>query len=250
MKRWGLVLGSIVVAGSITAACTSKTIAAAGPTPAAGSSASSSPVAIAAAAAKPAPSTITVVGVGTTYAQPDSVDAEFTLNVQRDTASAALSKMKNELASLTQALGNAGVNGSDVAVDTGNFNNSSSPGQINYSFSQSVHAELGRVSGAANIISKIAAAIGTYLQNVNLTYGADQSAALLTGARTTAMADAKARALALAKLAGRSLGQIQSISETVTSTGGQQYGYYGGSGGNPLPSLSYALNVTVVYALH
>jgi uncharacterized protein YggE len=245
MKRLGVSIGIAILACSFAAACTSKKVAAAVSTQVL-TPVAVTPAAVSTVISQPAKavSTITVIGVGTTYAQPDSADAEFGLAVQRGTAAAALNKMKSEVATLTQVLYGAGVRSSDIAPDTSTLNNSANLPVV-YTVGNNVHVEIDDPASVPGIVAKAAAALGTYLQNVNVTYGHDQSARLLSGARTTAMSDAKARALALAKMTGRSLGTIQSVSEAVTP-GTQQGGYYGG----PAPqSLSYTVSVTLVYVL-
>ncbi|HEV2348137.1 MAG TPA: SIMPL domain-containing protein [Actinocrinis sp.] len=162
---------------------------------------------------------ITVTGVGTVNGTPDTLTLDLTVTQTRGDVSSALSAADNSMNAVDTALGAKGVASADLKTSGAQVQpNYSSSGSINgYTASESLTATLRDLKTAGSAINAAADAGGnaTRIDGVSLDIEHDNS--LMTQARTTAFADAKAKAQQYAGAAGESLGKPTQVTETVNS---------------------------------
>lgn len=158
-------------------------------------------------------STITVTGNGTAKAVPDQASFDFGVQTQATTASAALSQNADQARAIVDALKKAGVDPSQIqTTEVSLWPQTASGGTqiVGYQASNSVQATVPIASAGATVD----AAVGAGANNVdgpNLSVS-DQSATY-ADALKQALADAKAKAQAIAAASGLTLGAVQTVSE-------------------------------------
>ena len=113
-----------------------------------------------------------------------------------------------------QGVAKKNVQTTDLSLDRHYDNNGNVTG---YDAGETVRAKISPLSHAGRTISSAATSAGNDVAVGQLSFDVANDASLLTEARANAFADAKSRAQQYADLAGRSLGRVQKISETVQS---------------------------------
>jgi uncharacterized protein YggE len=171
----------------------------------------------AAAATGTSADTVTVTGVGTADGAPDTLSAEFTVQVTRSSVQAALDAQSAAARRLFSSLQRAGVKRTDMQTADLQLNRHyDNHGTVTgYDASQTVRAKVSPLSHAGRTISAGARSSGNDVTVGQLTFDVVNDKSLLTQARANAYSDARDRAEQYASLAGRSLGPVQKISETV-----------------------------------
>jgi uncharacterized protein YggE len=165
---------------------------------------------------------VQVQGVGTTTGTPDVL--RVTIGVETGAAGVgeALDAASGAARRVLGALHDAGVDDSDVRTANvhvspqydGNGTNISG-----YLAGQDLAVTLHDVSTAGATISAAVGAGGDAARLQGISYAIDDDAALRATAREQAFADARATAEQYARLAGRTLGAVVLVQETVTSSG-------------------------------
>lgn len=125
---------------------------------------------------------------------------------------------------------------------------------VKYRVSNSVEVTIRDVSKASGVLQ---AAVDAGANNVwSVSFGIDETKALEAAAREKAVADAKARAEALAKLAGLELGPVISVSEVIGRGPGPMPMFASaeakwGGGGPPLApgEVTYSTSIEVVFGI-
>lgn len=189
---------------------------------AAGVSAGGASIASASPVAGPTgrPDTITVTGTGTASGTPDELQVSLEASATATAVSDALDQASQAMTQIKGALTQDGVAGTDLqTTDMSVQPQYDQQGKITgYNVSESLTAELHGIDKAGQEISDAVHAGGNAARvdtvQLDLT---DQSAKLLASARSQAIADAKARASQYAQAAGRSLGQVLTITENSAS---------------------------------
>jgi uncharacterized protein YggE len=162
-------------------------------------------------------SAITVSGMGTVTTTPDRADFGFGATTHGSTAAQVMSANAAEMTRVIAALKAAGVPG--AAIQTSSI--SLSPvtndggGIVGYTASNSVTVTLSALGSAGKVVDAAVAAGANEVDGPNLT-AADQSS-LYRSALTAAVADARAKAQALAAAGGVHVGAVQSIQENDSS---------------------------------
>jgi uncharacterized protein YggE len=153
--------------------------------------------------------TLVVTGEGSVEAAPDEASFSFGVETRGATAKAALSANGAEIRNVLAALRNAGAR--DLATQYISVWPLSENGSVSgYTASNSVSATIG-IDRAGELIDAATAAGANNLSGPTMSQSdADR---VYRRALAAAIADARARAGALAKAAGRSLGGIAKISE-------------------------------------
>jgi uncharacterized protein YggE len=162
----------------------------------------------------PTPHQITVQGVGSVDAIPDQVAFSFGVQTSAKTASAALAANAEAATKLIAALKAAGIPAKSLQTQQVSLSQRvSDDGQtvVGYNASSAVTATIASIDKAGAIVDAAVAAGATSVDGPSLTVSNAQ--ALERKALAGAVADAKARAQALADAAGLSLGSIVAISE-------------------------------------
>lgn len=174
------------------------------------------PAPAAAATTRPVSDTVTVSGIGTADGAPDTLTVDFTVHAAyadvQTTLDAVATRARNVLAALHAAgVKEHNLRTSDLQLGR-NYNRYGTP--IGYQSSETVEARITPLADAGRTIAAAAHATD-HVDIGNLNFDIAHDDTLLHQARTNAFADARQRAEQYAALAGRHLGQVQSIHETV-----------------------------------
>jgi uncharacterized protein YggE len=201
---------------------------------------------------------ITATGTGKVAASPDEADMSFGVSRTSSSAKDALAQVSSIAAKITSALVKAGIAGVDIQTASLNvypsYDNSPKPAITGYQASLTVEAKVRDITTLGDVIS---AANGAGADNINgPTFTISEDSTYRPAAIDKAVADARKSAEAMAKAAGKSVGDVISISETSVSTPGPLFDSAVASGkaaGVPVPispgQLDVTANVTVVFAL-
>jgi hypothetical protein len=165
-------------------------------------------------AADTTPGSITVVGTGTATATPDRASFSFGTVSQAKTASAALATSSQSVAQVVAALKKAGVAAADLqTADVSLSPRFDDKGEtiLGYTASNTVTAVVRRLGQAGPIVDAAVAAGANQITGPSLV-ASDQAAAYRDALRA-AVADARAKAQALAAASGLTTTGITSITE-------------------------------------
>jgi hypothetical protein len=166
------------------------------------------------AAADTAPGGVTVVGTGSTRVTPDRASFAFGTVSQASTAAAALDAGTAAVNRVIAALQRAGVAKADLQTSEVSVSarwNETGDAIVGYTASNTVTATVRKLGDAGDVIDAAVAAGANQVWGPNL-LASDQSAAY-RDALKAAVADARAKAQALAAASGVTTGAITSISE-------------------------------------
>ena len=245
MKRQVHIFALVAVLGLVLAACAAPIV------PASNNAATGDPVRV-----------ISVSGGGTAYGAPDIATAQIGAQTRNADPSAAVNENNTKMAAIIAALKALGVAEKDI--QTTNF---SVYAQQDYhpQTGESLESITYVVDNAVNITVRDRSKLGDVLTatvdaGANSIYGVSFSVADKTAleaqAREAAMNDARTRAEQLAKAAGVSVGEVMSISESVS---GPQPIFYGrevamaadGSSSVPVEGgeVSVQIQVSVTYSI-
>lgn len=215
----------------------------------------------AAAATPTANDVVTVSGVGVVQGVPDTLDATFDVHVTRSSVQSTLDAEATSVHRVVNALASAGISGRAVQTTSlqlsQHYDNHGQPS--GYEANETVTAKISPLHNAGRVISAGATASGDDVSVDGLTFDIADDHALLTQARGKAFGDARDRAQQYAGLANRSLGDVVSISEKVTTQEPVRGAYLdvlraGASGAKAVPirpgEQPVTVNVTVTWRLH
>ncbi len=161
---------------------------------------------------------ITVVGTGEAKATPDRATVQLGVQSEAATAREALTANSTSMTGLIEQLTQLGIAASDI--QTSNFNISptySDDGRTvsGYQVTNMVSVIIRDVGAAGDLLDKVVSAGANAVYGIG--FSIDNPQALQAAARDAAIADARARAQAMATAAGGSVGQILTLSETIDS---------------------------------
>lgn len=181
--------------------------------------ASAAPVATPAGSPPPG---ITVTGHAEVEGTPDTLRLDIGVSVTEPTVDAAMDKANAASIAVQQALRDNGVAEKDlqttnVSVQPEYDWSGNTQRLRGYSVSQSLRATLRDIDSAGAVISAATTAGGDNTIINGLSFDLEDNASLLESARERAIADARQRAEQYASAAGRSVGQIVGITESVAS---------------------------------
>jgi uncharacterized protein YggE len=227
--------------------------------PSVAGAATTSSVRTATGTANPADTGITVTGTGKVTGTPDTLRISLTVSATSPDVDTALSQANTSAKAVQVALLAKGVATKDLQTSNVSIQPSyTSKGQPNgYVVTESLTAALRDLTKAGTTISAAVSAGGDAVRIDGVSFSLEDTSGLIAGARTGAVDDAKAKAEQYAKAAGKSLGEVQSISEIV-STPNPVYADRGlanaaAAGSTAVPvqagSQDVTVQVTVVYAM-
>jgi uncharacterized protein YggE len=174
-----------------------------------------------AVAADPPPSTngVVVDGVGKVSGTPDVLRVTMGVSVRRADVSKALNAANSAEDKLRKALLGNGVAKADLQTsDVSVFPSYDNHGHRNgYAVNETVTAKLRDLAKAGSVMSKAISAAGNDAVLQGVSFSLEDNKALLTQARDAAYADARDKAEQYAKLAGRSLGKVELVTETTSA---------------------------------
>jgi uncharacterized protein YggE len=203
---------------------------------------------------------ITVSATGTVTGTPDTIRTTFSVNVTSGTLNGAMSSANAAAARVQKALRAHGV--ADKDLQTSNVSLYSylshpkgGPTTRHFVMSESLTVTLRSIDKASAAIQAAIDAGGSTVSLDGLSLDLTDDSALLTAARKAAFDSAKGKATQYAGLAGRPLGAVTGITETVDNPGVVQTlrGDFAAASTAPLPiargSEDVGVTVTVVFAL-
>jgi len=204
---------------------------------------------------------ITVVGSGTASGVPNVAYVTVGVETQSDSVQQAVDDNGTKMAALLDSLKALGI--ADKDIRTTNYslftqrpseigpNGTTNTGPIVYHVTNQANLTIRDVSKLGDVLDKAVAAGANNIYGVS--FGVDDPSQLQADARAKAMTDAKARAESLAKLAGVTLGDVESITENATVSGPILASAAAGLGGGGTPiqpgQLDVSVSVQVTYAI-
>lgn len=171
----------------------------------------------------PGPS-ITVDGVGHIAGTPNVLKLDLGVEGRADSVSAALGAASGALTKVRDSLRAHGVAAADLQTSQlsvhADYDHPDGRQVLRgYVAAESLTARLRKLSTAGRTITDAVAAGGSAVRINGITLDIDSDAALVAQARVRAFAAARAKAEQYAKAAGRPLGAVTNVSETVTPAG-------------------------------
>ncbi len=208
----------------------------------------------------PGPGQVTVTGTGSVRGTPDTVLLEIGVAVTRRDVSAALRAASDRVDALDAALRGQGVAERDVQTAgltvSPSFDRRGRPS--GYEVTEALTAELRDLGRAGAAVAAAVAAAGNDARVEGLTPELQDAGGPLAKARDAAFTDARAKAEQYARLAGRALGRVTSVTEKVQAVDGAPTGLRttaaaAGTPGGAVPvspgSTPVEVGVTVVFSL-
>jgi hypothetical protein len=180
---------------------------------------------------------ITVSGTGTVTGTPDVLTLDVSVHRTDADASSALSDASATMNRVRTSLRNNGVTAADLATSgltlQPDYRSDGSRQVIDgYSATESLTAKLRDLHRAGHAITAASTAGGNAVAIDGVSFQLADDKALLASARTAAFADAKAKAAQYATAAGRTLGPVTRITESVDTP-------------NPIPAERSAAGASV-----
>jgi uncharacterized protein YggE len=180
-----------------------------------------------AAPGDPTAHTVTVAGTGRVVGDPDVLRLDLGVQRTGDNVNAALNAANGDIRRIKEALKRHDVADKDIQTSQLSINphyedNGRTSVVKGYDVFQSLTVKLRKLSDAGSAISDAAEAGGNNTRINGVSFDIEDNAGMLKQARDAAFADARAKAEQYARLAGRELGEVSSISEST-------------SGGGPVP---------------
>jgi len=166
---------------------------------------------------------ITVGGRANVSGTPDTLRLDLSVVVTAPTVSEALAKANGSADAVQKSLLGSGVATKDLQTSGLNispdydYSTNGSPRLKGYQVSESVSAKLRDLGRAGDAIGKAAGAGGNAVRVNGISLDLEETGVLVSKARDKAFADARAKAEQYAKAAGRPLGDVLSIAESVST---------------------------------
>jgi len=204
---------------------------------------------------------ITVGGRAEVAGTPDTLRLDLSVVATGSSVSEALASANRSTSAVQKSLLSSGVQKKDLqtsGLDIAPNYDYSTGGTARLKgdqVSESVTAKLRNLGSAGDAIGKCVSAGGNAVRVNGISLDLEDSGALVSSARDKAFADAKAKAEQYAKAAGRSLGEVLSITEDASTQSPIALPYAGLAVAKPagVPiqpgSQDVGVSVTVVFAL-
>lgn len=205
---------------------------------------------------------ITVAGTADITGTPDTLRLDLSVEARGASVSAALKKANSSADAVQKSLLGNGVTKADLQTSGLNITPTytsvrGGPARITgYQVSESVTAKLRDLNRAGDAIGKTVAAGGSAVRVNGISLDLEDTGTLVTKARDKAFADARAKAEQYAKAAGRPLGDVESIAESVGTPSPRAVSYQMESKDAQLSSVpiqpgsqEVSVTVTVVFAM-
>lgn len=199
--------------------------------------------------------TMSVTGEGTVTVRPDTADVNVGVQVTAATADAALQQANAAADALIRAVKKTGVDDADIRTTSlyvyPMYSNDTTV--TSYSASNMVTVTVRDIERAGIVVDAAAAAASGAISISGISFYVDDTETALDGARTDAIANARARAEQYASAAGVHVGDVLVISESNVSVPPAYDRGESTGGGTPTPiepgSQELSVTVSVVFAL-
>jgi len=164
---------------------------------------------------------ISVSGTGEVTGKPDTMTIELGVSVRRNTVQEATTEASGAAAKLIASLTGAGVDEDSITTTRYSINpeydhRNDTQVLLGYRVENTVRATIADIAGGGEIIDSAADVVGDTVRVNGISFGIKDDKTLIEAAREAAWNDARAKAEQLAGLAGRKLGPVTSVSETVS----------------------------------
>jgi uncharacterized protein len=165
---------------------------------------------------------VTVVGTGEVQGRPDTLTAQISIEATAPDVTAAMNQTSDRMQAVIDALANSGIDKNDIATTNvtlqPQYGGGNSPSIIAYQASNSMTVKIRNLNTASQTLGLIGTTGGDATRINSVSYAIDDDSQLVRDARTRAFDDAKDRAEQYAQLAGLTLGDVISISESAGTT--------------------------------
>jgi len=165
---------------------------------------------------------VLVEGTGEVSGNPDVLTADLAVETVAATVGEALDHANAAATRIRDTLIRAGIARADLQTSNLSISSRVNDAQttIGYTASQGLTVKVRNLPRAGELLSAAIAAGGDAARLNGVSFAIDNDAALLAEARRKAFADARQKAELYAHEAGRPLGRVLNVSETVPSCGG------------------------------
>jgi len=204
----------------------------------------------------PTDDAISVTGVGVATGTPDTLTVDYGVDARRATVNDVLDDLSTYTNQLIAALKADGLKDADITTNGLSIYqwHNRKTGNSGYIANQNVEARISPLDHAGQTISD-GAASSSHVSVGGMFFDISNDDALMKTARANAFADAKDRATQYAQLAGRSVGRVEKIDESVD--GGSGPIFYdkasAGAASSPVPiepgQQQVSVNVTVTFQM-
>ncbi|MCL4078286.1 SIMPL domain-containing protein [Coriobacteriia bacterium Es71-Z0120] len=202
--------------------------------------------------------TVTARGTGTVHASPDQAEMSFGLTARRTDAKEALSVASKAATTIADALKKAGIPAEDIQTQNVSVSpeytggdRGTPPRVTGYAASISVRAKVRDIGKLGDVIAAATDAGATEISGPVFTLSEDAMAA--SDAIEKAVEDARRRATAMAKAAGKQVGAVISMSEADVASPPIYYdlGYRAAAEAVPIEpgQLDVTARISVVFEL-
>jgi uncharacterized protein YggE len=174
------------------------------------------------AAADAATRQVTVVGNGEVQGTPDTLNAQVSIEATAPDVTAAMNQTSTKMQAVIDALVNSGIDKNDIATSNvtlqPQYGGGDNPAIIAYQASNSITVKIRNLNTASQTLGLIGTTGGDATRINSVSYAIDDDSQLVKDARARAFDDSKDRAEQFAQLAGLTLGDVISISESAGAT--------------------------------
>ena len=200
---------------------------------------------------------ITVTGTGNVSGTPDTLLLSMGVQASAASVGSALQQADGAVSAVTAALRGLGVRAADIQTSGLSIQPNYRSGAAQpdgYGVSESIEATLRRLSSAGTQISAAVRAGGNSAVVDGVSLDLRDTSGLLAAARAAAVADAKAKAAQYARVLGRALGPLVSMTEASAPPIFPKYGVAVPSASSAAVPISpgteqLSVTVTAVFAL-
>ncbi len=165
---------------------------------------------------------VTVVGSGEVQGRPDTLTADVSIEATAPDVTAAMNQTSGKMQDVINALVGSGIDKNDIATTNvtlqPQYGGGDRPTIIAYQASNSITVTIRNLDNASQTLGLIGTTGGDATRISSVSYAIDDDSQLVKDARTRAFDDAKDRAEQYAQLAGLTLGDVISISESAGTT--------------------------------
>lgn len=165
---------------------------------------------------------VTVVGNGEVQGRPDTLNAQVSLEATAPDVTAAMNQTSAKMQSVIDALVGSGIDKNDISTTNvtvqPQYSGGDNPTITAYQASNSINVKIRNLNNASQTLGLIGTTGGDATRINSVSYAIDDDSQLVKDARTRAFDDAKDRAEQYAQLAGLTLGDVISISESAGAT--------------------------------
>lgn len=200
----------------------------------------------AAATTVDSPDSVTVSGTAAVQGKPDTIFADLDVHAKRATVQQALNSSIAAVHKVVATLHADGIQDKDIqTTDAELYAHYGRHGRDGYVSSQSLHVRIYPLKNAGKILGDAGTSAGNHVSIEGINFDIANDEGLITAAQGKAFDTAKTAAAKDAQLAGRSLGRVISMKQSIRRTDASSYDSASGSGGTASAGSSGAASIPV-----